>query len=118
MIDQGGLVFKVTSAVPISSTITTPDTYDRSTGVLYMYNVSIAADNFEVEMIHQEDLVFKFVSSLKVNFKFITSYLNGVPDTNVDDFPYSITSEGYILYIFLVREILTILKRREKLKII
>jgi hypothetical protein len=137
MIDQGGLVFKVISALPISSIITMSDTFDNSTGLLHMPNVSIAADNFEVEMIHQGDLVFKFISSLKVNFKFTTSYLNGktlynaylsdggddsndkwqietftftdttassflndVPNTNVDDIPYSITSEGYILIHF------------------
>jgi len=38
------------------------DTYDPETGIVHMPVVSVGTENFEVDMLHQGDLVFKVIS--------------------------------------------------------
>lgn len=76
MLDQGSLVFKVTSAIPTSTLSTSTDIYDSASGILHMPLVIVGSNDYEVDMIHQGELVFKLTSATQIDST-TTNYLNG-----------------------------------------
>jgi len=71
----------ITALLLTCSFLTTPitsiagDFYDPSTGVVYMPNVKVGTDIYEVSMIHQGNLIFKVTSANALTWAFTT------PDT-------------------------------------
>lgn len=72
---------KITTALLLTCSFLTPitsiagDSYDPSTGIVYMPNVKVGTDIYEVSMIHQGNLTFKVTSAKTLTWAFTT------PDT-------------------------------------